>query len=454
MEKFLLSSKYKDFMCHRAPVEFLEGTTAAGKTTTGVPKFMFCVAESSKKQHILSGLDLGTIEKNIITKDNGIIDIFGNLVEYNPDGKGKIKLPHILYHVDSNRAHDKVIYVLGYDNKARWKKALGGQYGCLYVDEANIADIDFVREAAMRCDYFIGTLNPDDPSLPIFDEYVNCCRPLEKYAKDVPKEIMQMINRVAPKNNWTYWFFTFDDNAGLTPEKKARIIENVPPGTKLHKNKILGLRGRATGLVFSNFNRLKHVITVEQAKKYKYRYFTCGVDTAYSSDSPDTIAFIFQGITMCGKCIVLDEETINNAELEEPLAPSDVVKYLIRFLEWNHKVWGFAKDVFIDSADQATLTECYKYRRNNPCIYTFNDAWKQSMTIIDRIHAQLGFIHTNSYLVVDSCVNHIEELEVYSWKEGKYEPEDRNDHTINASQYGWIPFNSYIIGGSKDGNAG
>ncbi|MEG0475022.1 MAG: terminase [Carnobacterium sp.] len=444
-----MSEKYIDFMVHEAPVEFLEGTTASGKTTTGVPKFMFKVAQSPKKLHILSGLDLGTIEKNIITKDNGILDIFGSTIDYNPDGKGKIKLPHIIYHVDANKAHDKIIYVLGYDNKARWKKALGGQYGCLYIDEANIADIDFVREAAMRSDYLIGTLNPDDPNIRIFDEYVNCCRPIEKYKNDVPKEIMEMIKRIPAKPNWTYWFFTFDDNAGLTKEKKDRIIENVPPGTKIYKNKILGLRGRATGLVFSNFNTNKHTIKKYEAKQFKYRYFSCGVDTAYSSDSPDTISFIFIGITMCGKCVVLDEEVTNNADLTEPLAPSDVIKHLVEFLEWNRKEWGFAKNVYIDSADQATIKESHKYKRNNACIYTFNGAWKSKMKVIDRIHAQLGYIHEGEYLVMEHCINHIIELESYCWKEDKYEPEDRNDHTINASQYGWIPFNKFI--GGKDG---
>lgn len=49
----------------------------------GTVKFMLKVADSKKKLHILSGLDLGTIEKNIINKDLGIIDIFGALVQYN-----------------------------------------------------------------------------------------------------------------------------------------------------------------------------------------------------------------------------------------------------------------------------------------------------------------------------------------------------------------------------------
>ena len=68
MSDLILSDKYKAFLRCKAPVEFLEGTTAAGKTTVGIFKFMLKVAESPKRQHILSGLDTGTIEKNIINK--------------------------------------------------------------------------------------------------------------------------------------------------------------------------------------------------------------------------------------------------------------------------------------------------------------------------------------------------------------------------------------------------
>ncbi len=154
-ERLLLSQKYKEFLACDAPVEFLEGTTAAGKTTVGIFKFMLKVAQSPKKIHILSGLDLGTIEKNIINKDLGILDDFGALAEYNAGGKGKYSLPHIVFHTSKG---DKIIYVLGYDNKARWKKALGGQYGCVYIDEINIADMEYVREVSMRCDYLLATL--------------------------------------------------------------------------------------------------------------------------------------------------------------------------------------------------------------------------------------------------------------------------------------------------------
>ena len=54
-----------------------------------------------------------------------------------------------------------------------------------------------------------------------------------------------------PKQGWVHWFFSFEHNAGLSTDKVEKIISMVPPGTKLYKNKILGLRVRATGLVLS-----------------------------------------------------------------------------------------------------------------------------------------------------------------------------------------------------------
>lgn len=469
-EAFPLSEKYIDFLTHEASTEFLEGTTFAGKTTVAVPKFMFKVAQSPKKLHIIAGLDLGTIEKNIINKDKGLIEIFGEYanggcIEYNANGKGVHSLPHILYHTPNGV---KVIYIVGYDNKTRWKKVLGGQYGCILIDEFNIADMDFVREIFMRCDYRVCTMNPDDPNKECYKQYVNKARPIEKYKDDAPAELLNMLNE-EQMDDWTWWYFSFDHNKSLTPEKRKNIINSVPVGTKLWKNKIKGLRGKATGLVFLNFDRRKHCISKEEAKKYlksnesetlqlttklekpqrqqgeHFIIFTAALDTSYSSLSPDTIAMSFAGITNKGKYILLDERVYNNANLEEPLAPSDTVKNFVDFLERNRKEWGLAKNVFIDSADQATIKEFAKYKRQTGCIYVFNDAWKAKMQIIDRINTQLGWFKDFCYLVVDTCVNYCNELDVYSWKEDKdNEPEDANDHMINSCQYSWIPYVSKI----------
>jgi PBSX family phage terminase large subunit len=426
-------------------VEFLEGTTAAGKTTVGLFKFMLKVAQSPKKLHILAADDTGAAEKNIIQKDLGILDDFGILVQYNGNGSGEYKMPHLLFHTGDG---DKIIFVVGYGNKRKWKDALGGQYGCLYIDEINTADIDFVREASMRCDYFMATLNPDDPSLDVYKEYINCSRPLPRWRDGTPQEIIDELQE-EPKPGWVHWFFSFDDNAGLPEEKKRRIIQNTPKGTKIWKNKIQGLRGKATGLIFPNFNRKKHVVTAAwvkkemQAGRIRFRKFTCGVDTSYSSKSPDTIAMLFQGITEDRKLLTLAEKVYSNAELDQPLAPSDTAVKLVDFLEQCRQEWGFAKDVFVDSADAATITELRKYKRLKGCLYNFIESYKK-VEILDRIKLQLGWIQQRCYLVVDTCTNHLAEMEKYSWNEDKDVPEDRNDHTINAQQYGWIPYRQMI----------
>ncbi len=452
MNDLIISPKYKAFLRCKAPVEFLEGTTAAGKTTVGIFKFILKCAESPKKIHILSGLDLGTIEKNIINKDLGIIDDFGELTEYNARGKGQYSLPHIVLHTS---AGDKIIYVLGYDNKARWKKALGGQYGCLYIDEINIADMEYVREASMRCDYLLATLNPDDPNLPVYKEYINCSRPLPEWEHETPAEILNMLNE-EPKPGWVHWFFSFAHNAGLTAEKVEQIKQNVPKGTKLYKNKILGLRGRATGLVFSNFDRAHHVMREADLRRHlmlqtaygqngeHFVQFSAGLDTAYSQQSPDTIAMSFIGITNRGRLFLLDEQVFNNADLRTPIAPSDTAVEFAQFLDRCKNNWGLARNVFIDSADQATITELNKYKRENGCIYIFNPAWKK-MKIIDRINLQLGWLAQDKLVVLDQCTEYISELELYSWKEDKdNEPEDGHDHMINSVQYAFLPYVSQI----------
>ena len=441
--KFPLSEKYIDFInTVNVSAEFLEGTTASGKTTVGAGvKFMRMVSASPKKLHLIAAKTVGKAEETIIQQDNGILDLHKK-AKYHGNGDKDYTLAHIKF-------ENKIIYILGYDKRDKWEMVLGAQFGCVYIDEINRANIEFVREISTRNDYLLATLNPDDPSLPVYKEFVNRSRPFKKYLKDVPNEILKELKE-EPVPNWRYWFFSFADNLSLTPEMIEKKKASAPKGTKLHKNKIQGLRGRATGLVFSNFEYTRHVVSKEKLKKeqkdgkLRFVLFSAGLDTAYSSQSSDTISMEFQGITYDRRLIVLDERVYNNSELQTPIAPSDTAKNFVDFLERNRKEWGLARNVFIDSADQATIQELNKYKRQRPSVYVFNNAYKK-LKIIDRINLQLGWLHTGHYLVADSCTEHIRELENYAWKEDKdNEPEDVNDHTINASQYGWIPYASKI----------
>ncbi|MGU8310660.1 hypothetical protein ACV3RX_01370 [Clostridium perfringens] len=147
----------------------------------------------------------GVAEKNLIQKEYGITDVFGDLVKYNDNGDKDNKIPHIRYITPNG---EKIIYILGYDNVDKWKMDLGSQFGCVLIGKVNTASIEFVREICTRNDYLMMTLNPDDTNLPIYSEFINCCRPLEEYEKDVTVEILGQLNS-EEKPNWTYCFFTF-----------------------------------------------------------------------------------------------------------------------------------------------------------------------------------------------------------------------------------------------------
>lgn len=393
---------------------------------------MRMVSASNKKQHIIASRTTGTAEKNIITQDNGILDIHRN-AKYYGNGNKDNKFPHIKF-------EDKIIYIMGYDTKDKWENALGGQYGCVYIDEVNTADIDFVREILTRNDYLCMTLNPDDPTLPIYDEVINRARPYKKYENDVPAEIMKELKRVAPTKNWRYWFFTFRDNKGLSEEDIQKKINMAPIGTKLHKNKILGLRGKATGLCFDL--QSKNIITVEKARKLKFKIFSIGCDTSYSKETHDKVTLEGIGITVDGKCVLLKEKTYNNKDRTILFAPSDVVQWLVEFMEDFKNEWGFARTCFIDSADQGTIMEAKKAKRLNNLIYNFESAWKKTK-VITRVQLQESWMGTSDFFVVETCTDYIDECNKYSFDENN-QPEDSNDHSINGCQYAWLPHKKKI----------
>ena len=414
-----------------------DGTTAAGKSTVGTYKFMLKVAESELKHHVIVAEDVGIAEKNLINSEKGIISEWRLLAEYFPNGKDSVRLPHIRFETPNGI---KIIYVAGYGDASKWKKVLGSQFGCVYIDEVNICSIEFLREITHRCKYMMTTSNPDTPDLPVYKEFINKSRPLKQYEKDYPKELLNELNEPCV-DGWVHWYFTFYDNASLTEEDIQEKISAVPVGTKMYKNKILGLRGRATGLIFNL--KPEHIVTREWAKKQKYMYFSIGVDTSYSKQTHDKLSFIAIGITKERKCVVLKNESFNNKDNTQPFAPSDVIPMINTFAERIKDEYGFARTVYIDSADSGTIQEAQKYKIKTGCIYDFAGAWKKTK-IITRIQLQQSWMQTGDFLVVgEDCSDYVGELNTYSYDE-KNQPEDGHDHNINATQYAWLPFKKMI----------
>lgn len=393
------------------------------------------VKKTSRKKHLIAGDSLGTVVSNILLNgDCGLLDNYPEIEMY-LNGSSEQKLPHL-------KIGDDTVYLVGYADIGKFKKVLGGQFGAIFIDEINIADMSFVRELFLpRFEYMLCTLNPDNPNKEIYTEIINRARPIEKYKDQVPKHMWEELNKSPQSKGWHYWYLTFDDNPSMTEDMRDKLLTSLLPETREYKTKILGIRTKGVGLIFSLPQ--KNIISKEQAKKYQYKQFTCGVDTSYSRESKDTFAFSFIGITTCGKKITLAEKEYNNKDLPVPLTPSDIPPLLFDFITEQQKEWGVMRSAFIDSADQATLLECQKHQRVHGYNWYYFGAYKQTR-VIDRINLENGWIATECSLIVDECKGTIREMNQYSWKPNKDEPEDANDHLINANQYGWLPYKNMI----------
>lgn len=439
----LFSEKQKAFLTYKTNVECAEGQTYGGKTTIGAIKFILRVKASSKKQHCICGLDTGTIEKNIIKSEMGIETYFGDEISYRGNGDVNYNLPHI--YVKSNKGL-KVIFLFGYADQSRWKKALGGQFGCAMIDEVNTADMDLVREVAMRCDYLLMTLNPDDPNLPIYREYINHCRPLPNFENDVPSEMMNQLLSQPAKEGWVHWYFRMDDNPTLTPEKKASIIANVPEGSKTWKAKILGLRGRSEGLVYEEFNDSK-IIKLEQFKWLPMEMVSkviCGLDSGLNNDATALVTTL---ITSAGRLLVIPSfyylpKIGSNANSQQAL---NIAKWLDY---WLPRFGINITNIVSIIGDSAAITQDLMYEINLKTPFRAMKVEKKDiLKDTQRVKSIIGkedwfYIIDAGYrnpLNPNEVLGHndmfIVELNNQIWDLKKNQPMDGNDHCIDAFKY-------------------
>ena len=451
-----LGDKFKEFVSlldiekQHISVEILEGQTSAGKTTIGIGlKFILLVSLSKKKLHLLCGYTMGKLESSIIVKENGIVDIANQLgykVDYFPNGKGEVRLPHIVVY-GKTRVEDKIIYCAGYSDTTKWKDILGNQYGIVAVDEANIADIDFLRELSMRRDYWMMTLNPDDPNMPIYAEFINHSRPLKHYENDYPKELLNQLYSGEAKDGYIHWYFTMNDNRALSEEKKQQIIDSVPPNSKQYKNKILGLRGRSEGLVYEEFTDSK-IIPINEFKYLPNEMVSrviCGLDSGLNNDATALVTCLLTtaGRLLCIPSFYYLPKIGSNANSIQARNIANWLNY------WLPRFGINITNIVSIFGDSAALTQDLIYEINLQT--PFNASAVEKKDILKDTQRVKSIIGKDDYFyIIDAGYRNplnpeellgqtdmfIVELNNKVWDLKKNQPEDGNDHCIDAFKYG------------------
>lgn len=451
IEKINFSVKQLAFLKCNCKREFLEGTTFAGKTMIASIKFILKVSISKKTQHFISGKDLGTLVKNIVSNDNGILKIFGSVIENKSAGSSAEPLPHLILHsINGN----KIIYLMGYDTIDRWEKALGGQYGCGLVDEINIANINYIREISMRCDYLCATLNPDDPELDIYREMINHSRPLKEFEKDYPEELINQLLSQEAFDNWVHWYLTFNDNPIVTEIKINDLKQSVPFGTKQYKSKILGLRGKSEGLVYLAFDRNTHCIN-QLSEDEKIFDIILGIDEG-THDPTSIIPF---AITTAGKIFTPEIFYYDPSEKgHRELSHGEIVVLMVEYLIMLCNKYNYFNS---NGSYGAIVGWCDSSEAGQQLIMAFNQLTYSadipfsfcSVGQKDRLadkNRLISLISLPNYYKIElseyySPLNknklgiispYIRQLETLTYNPKTNMPNDGNDHAIDGAKYG------------------
>ena len=415
-----LSNKYIDFLTTESTVDVLEGTTYAGKTTIGFGlKFMYAVKKSRNRFHVIAAESIGTIERNIINSTNGLLDLYEPELRYNRNGAGAISLPHL-------KIGNDVIYLAGYTDIAKYKKVLGGQFGAIGIDEANVAHPDFIKEVFLpRFEYCLLTGNPDAPSNPIYANVFDRARPLAGYRETIPAQILNMQANQLAVEGWNYWYFTFDDNMSLTAERREALLRSLPSDSVQYKAKILGLRTKPEGLVY-DLSYVQLVNGLDPGERIVI--MDISIDGGYMGSATAVTAY---GISNLRNKYVLATYYFSPTAMVQK-APSQQAADVMAFYRRVVNRYKCPVDTWvIDSAEGALRTEL----RNTYGVITRPVRKTTKRHMIEKafevLYAGVRVIRTRN-----NVTYWMREHENYAWDPKKEnEPIKENDHTCDNFQY-------------------
>ena len=390
-----------------------EGTVRSSKTVTAIQAFFYRVYNSDSYLHLIAGYDFDSINNNLLTADGlGLLTQFSRYCTLKKDKIG-------CYYVEMRSAKGlKKIKLAGYSNVAKWKKVLGGSIECVFIDEVNIADKQFVQECFARQTSFdnpftIFTLNGDIPTHYIYTDYINTC----KILGDAPATIRADMDKTQKVKGRYYMHWTFEDNPIMSAEKIANAKLQYPTGSYYYTIKILGERGVPGDLIFVDYINDG---LIADLKYEDYDIFTVGVDIGATRAQ--------NSFVLCGfkrnftECAILDKRTFQECGYKQK---TEMLKNTVSaWLSKNIAIEG----VFVDSAEQNYITDLraeFKQLNLPPVAGSYKATIKDRIDLLIVLMSSLRIKFNNT----EQGRNALQSYKISKWKDGKKgeEREDKNE---------------------------
>ena len=376
-----------------------EGAVRSSKTVVSEIAWFKYVYESDEKVFIMSGKTIGTLYKNVIANDFGILNIFGSYVDYKTD-----KVGNKVLEIKTDKGI-KTCYCVGGNDERSYSKIRGLTAGGWYADEVNLQPKSFIEECFRRTIVskdrkHFWTLNPDNPNHFIYTDF------LDKYEKEQLK-------------GFYLWKFYLDDNLAISEERKEELKKQY--SGVFYDRYILGKRCLAEGVVYDMFNINIHTYEGELSnttKRRSDRYI--GVD--YGTTNPCRFLEIFDD----GTDIWVDREyDWSSKETQKQKTDNEYLKDMDEFAKTKS---NNAKDciIVIDPSAESFRVELLN---NNYYVKPADNS------VIDGIRTVSNLLSQNRIHINKRCKKLIAEFGNYIWDEklankGQEKVVKDNDHCI------------------------
>jgi phage terminase large subunit len=385
---------------------------------------------------------MSTLNDNIL-----IADGFGLLTKYEKYCTlTKDRIGSSYLDVDCGKYGKKKISLCGYSNKKMWKNVLGGSIENMLIDEANIAELQFLLECYARQTSFpnpltIYTLNGDVPTAPIYD-FINP----SKIIGDCPASIRAQMDKVDKKQGYYYTHWTMKDNPIMTPQKIADASSLYPPGSFYHTIKILGERGTPGEAIYVDYiDESKILQKIDIAKLHSF-IVSMDIGATRAQNSITLLGFTPNYDTVA----VVAQESFSQVGYKEK---TEKLKAFIR--KWKSLGASYIENVIIDSAEQnyiQDLREVFQ-REGFPAVVGSYKA-----TIKERIDMNIVLLASGKLIFNDTpdgraALNAFKEA---TWKEGEIGKERKDENEpwndkLDSIEYGETRHMKALIRSAKAG---
>ena len=395
---------------------FFEGSIRSIKTTTVIQMFHFLVQTSNKTFHLISANDNNSIKDVLLEAEMGLLTLYPDLYEMKKDEIGGyyVAVKSLL----DDKPQNKKILLCGFSNKARWKAINGHEFGVILLDEANNANKQFIdecfaRQANVDEPKMLMTMNGDNPTHYIYQDYVNHAKILGK----APSSIVADMNDFEKKQGYYYVHFTMHDNPTMTKEKIERTENLYPKDSYYYTIKILGERGTTGALIFTDYmNKQEHI---KDLSKEHFHERIVGVDIgATRAENAFTLVGFKNDLSMVG---VLDKRSFKQVGYDAKRK-----KLVDTVLEWQKK-YGNIRCISVDSAEQNFIFDLKQEFRQ----YGIEVISSYKATIKERIDLVIVLLVLKRLIFNDNaeCRDLFESYLNAKWDEKKLgqEREDNND---------------------------